>query len=84
MTAGTRKRLADSRQMELKLEDTHIQNVTKQKLLRVYIDENLNWSAHIDYLCSNISCKISLLRQLSEYVSTDIQKVILSKLHHAY
>ena len=75
MTAGTRKRLADSRQMKLKLDDIHIQNVTKQKLLGVCIDENLNLSAHIDYLCSNISSKISLLRQLSEYVSTDVQKL---------
>ena len=75
MTAGTRKRFADSRQMEMKLDDIHIQNDTKQKLLGLYIDENLNWSAHIDCLCSNISSKISLLRQLSEYVSTDVQKL---------
>ena len=60
MTTGSRKRLADSRQMELKLDDVHIQTVTKQKLLGVYLDENLNWSAHIDYLCSNISSKTAI------------------------
>ena len=75
MTAGPRNRLSHSRQMEQKLDDIHVQNATKQKLLGVYIDENLNWSAHIDYLCSTITSKLSLLRQLSEYVSTDVQKL---------
>ena len=75
MSAGSRKRLADSRKLEIKVDDICIQNVSKQKLLGIYIDENLNWSAHIEYLCSNISSKISLLRQLSEYVPTNVQKL---------
>ena len=74
MSIGTRQRLGDSREIELKSDDICIQNVSKQKLLGVYIDENLNWSAHIDYLCSNVSSKISLLRQLSEYVPVEVQK----------
>ena len=31
-------------------------------------------STHIDHLCSAISSKISLLRQLAEYVPIDVQK----------
>ena len=77
VSAGSRKRLADSRKLEIKVDDICIQNVSKQKLLGIYIDENLNWSEHIDYLCSNISSKISLLRQLSEYVPTKVQKLFL-------
>ena len=73
MSIGTRQRLGVSREIELKSDDICIQNVFKQKLLGVYIDENLNWSAHIDYLCSNVSSKISLLRQLSEYVPVEVQ-----------
>ena len=41
-------------------------------LLRNYLV--LTWAAHIDYLCSSISTKISPLRQLEEYVPTDVQK----------
>ena len=48
MSAGSRKRLADSRKLEIKVVDICIQNVSKQKLLGIYIDENLNWSAHIE------------------------------------
>ena len=75
MSAGSRKRLADSPKLEIKVDDICSQNVSKQKLLGIYIDENLNWSAHIDYHCSNISSKISLLRQLSKYVPTNVKKV---------
>ena len=57
------------------VDNISIENVSKQKLLGVYIDENLNWSAHIDYLCSNVSSKISLLRQLSQYVPQQVQKL---------
>ena len=57
------------------MDDICIENVSKQRLLGVYIDENLNWSAHIDYLCSNISSKISLLRQPSQYVPQNVQKL---------
>ena len=60
--------------IELKSDDICIQNVSKQKLLGVYIDENLHWSALIDYLCSLVSSKISLLRQLSEYLPVEVQK----------
>ena len=41
----------------------------------LYIDENLTWHAHVDHLCSLSSSKILLLQQLSEYVSTDTQKM---------
>ena len=74
MSVGTRQRLGDSCEIELKSDDICIQNVSKPKLLGVYIDENLNWSVHIDYLCSNVSSKISLLRQLSKYVPVEVQK----------
>ena len=75
MLVGARKRLNDSRPLNIIADDVNIQPVSKQKLLGVYIDEHLSWSAHIDHLCSLISCKISLLRQLATYVPTHIQKV---------
>ena len=75
MLVGARKRLNDSRPLNIIADDVNIQSVSKQKLLGVYIDEHLSWSAHIDHLCSLISSKISLLRKLATYVPTHIQKV---------
>ena len=43
------------------------------KLLGIHIDDTLTWSSHIDHLCSSISSNIYLLRQLSKYVSNDVQ-----------
>ena len=74
MLVGARKRVNNSGPLNI-IADVTIQSVSKQKLLGVYIDEHLSWSAHIDYLCSLVSSKISLLRQLATYVSTHIQKV---------
>ena len=55
-------------------DDKHIKKTQNHKLLGKHIDDKRSWSSHIDHLCSSISSKISLLRQLSKYVSTDVKK----------
>ena len=75
MLVGTKKRQSDSRTLDIKIDDETIKHVSKQKLLGVYIDENLTWSSHIDHLCSIVSSKITLLRQLATYVPTHVQKL---------
>ena len=75
MLVGTKKRLSDSCTLDIKIDDETIKHVSKQKLLGVYIDENLTWSSHIDHLCSIVSSKITLLRQLATYVPTHVQKL---------
>ena len=68
MLLGARHRLDDNIELSLYIDDNCIEKVTKQKLLGVFIDENLSWTPHTDHLCSLISTKISLLKQLAEYV----------------
>ena len=75
MLLGTKKRLNMSQKINIKIENTCIKNVSEQKLLGIHIDENLSWSNHLDHLCSLIASKISLLRQLSDYVPTEVQKL---------
>ena len=62
------------RQLSLQADNTNIQTVNAQKLLGLYVDKQLSWSDHNDHLCSVISSKLSLLKQLAEYISTDAQK----------
>ena len=66
-----------SQELDINIDDNKIKNLTKQKLLGtcIYIDENLQWSDHIDYLCSTILSKISLLKQLSLYIPVEAQKL---------
>ena len=59
--------------LNINIDGNKIRDVKKQKLLGVYINENLRWTDHIDHLCAMISSKISLLRQLSTYIPNDAQ-----------
>ena len=76
MTLGSRHRTQnEASKLDITIDGNEIKQVDKQKLLGVYIDENLLWTAHIGYLCSTISTKISLLKQLSRYVPVKVQKL---------
>lgn len=75
MSLGTRQQLNGTHLFDIKSNGTSIKHVSNQKLLGVHIDENLNWNSHIDHLCATISSKISLLRQLSNYVPIHAQKL---------
>ena len=74
MTIGTRQRLGGTDHLDIKADNINIRSVSNQKLLGLHIDENLNWNIHIDNLCKVVSSKISLLRQLAEYVPLQVQK----------
>ena len=75
MTIGTRHKTREAADLNIKIGNNKIEQVDKQKLLGVFIDENLLWTAHIDYLCANISSKVSLLKQLSSYVPHEVKKL---------
>ena len=74
---GTKTRVNESRLLNIQADRVSIQTVSKQKLLGIYIDENLTWSLHIDHLCSLISSKNSLLGQLATHIPTHAQKLFL-------
>ena len=74
MILGVLHKLCKPREFYLKIEGNKIKKTHDQKLLGIHMGDKLSWSCHIDNPCSSISSKISLLRQLSEYVSIDVQK----------
>ena len=75
MVLGSKKRVQDEYQLVLRTENHTIDKVSTQKLLGIFIDDHLSWNSHIDHLCSTLSSKISLLRQISAFVPQNIQKV---------
>ena len=74
MVAGTRHKLHEMPRLNIKIDGHDIANVSQQILLGLLIDDKLTWSAHIENVCSSLSSKISLLRQLAKYVSTNVLK----------
>ena len=82
MTLGSRHRAQnEASKLDITIDGNEIKQVDKQNLLGVYIDQNLLWTTHIDYLCSTISTKMSLLKQLSTYVPVKVQKLFLFRIH---
>ena len=80
MVAGTRNKLHEMPRLNIEIDGHDIANVSQQKLLGLMIDDKLTWSAHIETVCSSLSSKISLLRQLAKYVSTNV----LRKFYQGY
>ena len=74
MLLGARKRIHDTYQLALSVDDITIKQVSKQKLFGIVFDDHLSWTPQVDHLCSILSTKISLLKKLSSYVPEDIQK----------
>ena len=68
MLLGSRGTLLKNDPLEIFLDNELIQNVKKQKLLGVIIDNNLSWSEQIDTVCLNITRRITLLKLLSKYI----------------
>ena len=83
MTLGSRHNICKSEKININIDNHQIDTVSSHKLLGVSIDETLSWNPHIDYLCSVITSRITLLKQLSFYVPENIQKLFLSELHIA-
>ena len=75
MTLGTIYKLQQAGQLNITIGNTPLNSVSSQKLLGLHIDETLTWNKHIDYLCSVISSRISLLKHHSYYVPQNVQKM---------
>ena len=71
---STRQRLDSTHHLDIKADNMSISSVSNQKLLGLHIDENLNWNIYMDNLCKFVFSKLSLLRQLAEYVPLHVQK----------
>ena len=50
MTVGTKQKLCDTEKLNIKIGNHNIEADGSQKLLGIHIDENLNWTRHIDHV----------------------------------
>ena len=79
-----KKRIPDDFELHLIIDNNKIEKVSKQKLLGIFIDDNLTWTPHIDYLCSLLSSKISLLKQSSVYVPVYVPQNVQKLFYQTY
>lgn len=65
--------------------DEHIlEEVTHTKFLGIYIDNNLSWDSHINYISSKISSSIFLLRYLVLHCKPDVLRMAYFGLINSY
>ena len=77
MTMGSIHKVQQAGQLNISIGNTQLNPVCSHKLLGIHIDETLSWNQHIDDLCSIITSRSSLLRQLSYYVPENAQKCFI-------
>ena len=65
MLIGTRQRLANS-SLLIHINGTFLENCEYTKLLGLYIDSNLTWNKHVDFLCKKLSKKLGILYRYSK------------------
>jgi len=62
MLIGSKQKIKNIN-LNLKIDNNAIENVTSHTILGLYIDKHLQWKVHIDKTCSKISSKITLLKR---------------------
>ena len=66
--------------LTLKIDNTIIERVTKFNLLGIYINENLTWKTHIDYLSSKLARTTGIRNRLKHFLPLDVKMKIYNSL----
>ena len=75
MLIGNWQNLQHLDSLEIYLDDELIKQVDSQKLLGISLDSTLNWDEQNSVVCLDLTCRISLLKQLSKYVNMESLKL---------
>ena len=70
--------------IKLKVNDSPLKQSSVVKYLGVYIDDNLNWSAHIQHLQKQVSRSTALLSKLRHYVNIKVRCAVCYSLIHSH
>ena len=69
MTFSNKKSIRE-RKNDIYIDDIKIDTVNKITFLGLIINNTLNWSAHIKYICSKISNNISIMKKVKNKLET--------------
>ena len=79
---GTSQRLSRCQSdLEIIINNHKIECSEYEKLLGIQIDKCLSFVKHIDYVCKNLTSKISLLCKIKQYLPLETRKTILQCLY---
>ena len=75
MVIGSKKRLKNIPELQLKVLNNKIENVIAERVLGLYIDNPLCWKTHVDKVCSKVSSKVHLLKRISNFLTLDMKQL---------
>ena len=73
MVIGPLNKLKLQTKLDIVINSTHIEQVSTQKVLGIFIDSTLGWSDQIQHVCAKLKSKISLLKRINNYLSYDMK-----------
>ena len=76
MLIGNRHMLKTYNRLDLSIIGHKINLVTSLKYLGLYIDAELKWDVHVNYLCEKVGRMISFLRRLRHFINRTYLKLI--------
>ena len=76
MLIGNRHMLKTYNRLDLSIKGHKINQVTSLKYLGLYIDAELKWDVHVNYLCEKVGRMISFLRRLRHFINRTYLKLI--------
>lgn len=61
--------------LEVYINDIHIPVTLCEKLLGVHIENNLDWSSHVDHVSKMVKSNLNLLRRIKQHLSLNARKM---------
>ena len=72
----TNKRKPNDSEFHVNINGKRLEKCHSYKYLGVHIDENLNWKAHVDYICEKVTKVCGIFAKLRHCVGLDILKMV--------
>ena len=79
MIVGAPNRV-NTMQLEITIDNVPLESVAHFKYLGLYLDKNLTWKTHVDYLASKVSKRIALLGRLRKFLRPDTLSMLYKSL----
>ena len=71
---GSKHLTSANESISITINEHSTESVNTQKHLGISIDKKLTWDQHINLVCLNVSCKLTLMKLLSKYVNQNSLK----------
>ena len=69
ITTHQKRTYLDVKEINLALNGENLTMISNDKVLGIFIDNNLTWKNHIDHICKKISSNVWLLSRIKQYLS---------------